>query len=255
MRRWEEREEGRRRGREGEEGRRVVMVVCVGEGGGEEGREREGHVVELVEKQRSYDERHQDESKAVSTEETSSVELDIKLGRLIQKETDMGPLAPGSCSMFCVSGSSGHPAPASFVPRPALPRPSAWTLLQIAHPLVLGFLLCHRVLELPLEVVPFLHREALLVAVELPRSLFLVLEALRLLCAYSPLLSTSPQFVWPGVRELLAHVNPVFACGLDAEVQYFVDRRSRVAGSRLTVSVRHGVLVRGSPGLREEDCP
>ena len=89
----------------------------------------------------------------------------------------------------------------------------------------------HHVLELPLEVVPSLHREALLFSGELPRSLYLALETLRLLCACSPLLSTSLHPVWPHVRELLQHLDPVFVRGLDAEAEFFVDNRSRVDGS------------------------
>ena len=73
--------------------------------------------------------------------------------------------------------------------------------------------------NLPLELLSRPSSQAPLPFETFPRFLLHDSGALRFLCACSPLLLTSPQLVRPHVHELLAHLDPVFACGLNVEVR------------------------------------
>ena len=103
----------------------------------------------------------------------------------------------------------------------------------MGHPLVQGFLLelgaevsCHRVLELPLEDTPFLHRE---------RPLWFLWS------------SHAPSFLsW---KRCVSSARTRHCSRLRLASQPL----SRRWLARLTVSVRHGVLVRGSLDLLGRD--
>ena len=98
--------------------------------------------------------------------------------------------------------------------------------------------------------------QASLSSEEGPRLLLLVLEALHLLCLLLPPPSTLLHGGWLHICELLAHLDSVFASGLDVEVRHHVDqrlRRRRLA--RLTALVRHEALELGSFVLTREESP
>ena len=89
----------------------------------------------------------------------------------------------------------------------------------------------HLVVEL-LKLLSRSPSQAALSPEKLSRLLLLLLEGLHFLCTRLPTLQISPQVAWPHVHELLAHLGSVFACGLDVEVQGFVNHGLRFHVSR-----------------------
>ena len=76
--------------------------------------------------------------------------------------------------------------------------------------------------EVFFEVLLVLRSEVRHSAVEVPRVLLFVLEALHVFCTCLPTLQTSSQFTWPHVHEFFALLGSISASDLHVVVQSFV---------------------------------
>ena len=103
--------------------------------------------------------------------------------------------------------------------------------LQLVRPFCKSFSSAFDVAHhLVVELLKLLSRspsQAALSPEKLSRLLLLLLEALHFLCTRLPTFQISPQGERPHVHELLALLGIVFACGLDVEVQGFVNQGLR----------------------------
>ena len=146
-------------------------------------------------------------------------------------------LVPAASPMLGAVGSWSPPFPtASSTELPIDVRPPGLGL-QLVRPLLQKLLIRFDVAHhLVVELLKLLSRSPSQAALSPEKlsthSSCLLLEGLHFLCTRLPTLQISPQGAWPHVHELLAHLCSVFACGLNVEVQGFVNHGLRFHVSR-----------------------
>ena len=145
-------------------------------------------------------------------------------------------LVPAASPTLGAVGNLSPPSPSASSPElpidVRLPWPWPASRPSILQKLLIRFdVLHHLVVEL-LKLLSRFLSQAALSPEKLPRLALLLLEALHFLCTRLSTLQISPQGAWPHVHELQALLGFVFACGLDVEVQGFVNHGLRFHVSR-----------------------